>query len=94
MLAASPPLVDLIAADLPRLLERLHDRSVTRFDGSTVVLRTAGARVVPIAMSLRQKVLSAIAHPNVAYLLLSLGTLGLTIELWTPGGATTLACTN
>ena len=29
--------------------------------------------------------LSAIAHPNVAYILLSLGTLGLTIELWSPG---------
>jgi membrane-bound serine protease (ClpP class) len=30
-------------------------------------------------------VLSAVAHPNVAYILLSLGTLGLTIELWSPG---------
>jgi membrane-bound serine protease (ClpP class) len=38
-----------------------------------------------VTMSLRQRVLSAIAHPNVAYLLLSLGTLGLTIELWSPG---------
>ena len=36
-------------------------------------------------MTLRQRVLSAIAHPNIAYLLLSLGMLGLTIELWTPG---------
>ena len=36
-------------------------------------------------MSLRQRVLSAIAHPNIAYLLLSLGMLGLTIELWSPG---------
>ena len=36
-------------------------------------------------MSRRQRVLSAIAHPNVAYILLSLGTLGLTIELWSPG---------
>jgi membrane-bound serine protease (ClpP class) len=36
-------------------------------------------------MSLRQRILSAVAHPNVAYLLLSLGTLGLTIELWSPG---------
>jgi membrane-bound serine protease (ClpP class) len=30
-------------------------------------------------------VLSAVAHPNIAYLLLSLGMLGLTIELWSPG---------
>src|SRR5207247_9310251 len=37
------------------------------------------------AITHKQWVLSAIAHPNVAYLLFSLGMLGLTIELWTPG---------
>jgi membrane-bound serine protease (ClpP class) len=84
-LDASPPLIDVVAADIPELLKKLDGRSVTRFDGSTVMLRTDGARVVPLTMSLRQRVLSAIAHPNVAYLLLSLGTLGLTIELWSPG---------
>ena len=36
-------------------------------------------------MSLRQRVLSTLAHPNIAYILLSLGVLGLTIELWSPG---------
>jgi membrane-bound serine protease (ClpP class) len=36
-------------------------------------------------MSWQQRVLSLIAHPQVAYLLLTLGTLGLTIELWSPG---------
>jgi membrane-bound serine protease (ClpP class) len=83
--SATPPLIDLIATDLPDLLKQLDGRSIRRFDGHTVVLRTAGARVVPIAMSLRQRVLSAVAHPNIAYLLLSLGMLGLTIELWSPG---------
>jgi len=73
--------IDLVAADVPELLKKLHGRTVTRFDGSTLVLRTNGARVVPVTMSLRQRVLSAIANPNVAYLLLSLGTLGLTVEL-------------
>ena len=82
---ASPPLVDLVASDVPELLRALDGRTVTRFDGTTVVLKTAGARVIPIAMTLRQRILSFIAHPNVAYLLLSLGTLGLTIELWSPG---------
>jgi len=84
-LEASPPLIDLVAADLPDLLRQLDGRTVRRFDGASLVLRTRGARVVPIVMSLRQRVLSAVAHPNIAYLLLSLGTLGLTIELWTPG---------
>jgi len=36
-------------------------------------------------MSTRQRVLSAIAHPNIAFMLLSLGILGLTVELWSPG---------
>src|SRR5882762_1700230 len=83
--SASPPLVDLVVSDIPDLLHTLDGRTVTRFDGTTVVLKTAGARVIPIAMTLRQRILSSIAHPNVAYLLLSLGTLGLTIELWSPG---------
>ena len=56
-----------------------------RFDGRVVTLHTSGARLVFVEMSLRQQVLSAIAHPNVAYILMSLGVLGLTIELWSPG---------
>src|SRR5206468_19270 len=82
---ATPPLIDLIAGDIPDLLRKLDGRTIARFDGSTMVLHTANAAVVPVRMSARQRVLSAIAHPNVAYLLLSLGTLGLTIELWSPG---------
>jgi membrane-bound serine protease (ClpP class) len=84
-ISASPPLVDVIASDIPDLLKQLDGRTITRFDGSSVTLHTASASIVPVEMSLRQKVLSAIAHPNVAYMLLSLGTLGLTIELWSPG---------
>jgi membrane-bound serine protease (ClpP class) len=84
-LGASPPLIDLVASDIPDLLRKLNGRTITRFEGATVVLKTAGAQTVPVEMSLRQRVLSAVANPNVAYLLLSLGTLGLTIELWSPG---------
>jgi len=83
--AASPPLVDLIASDVTDLLHQLDGRSVRRFDGKEVVLKTAGAQVVPVAMNLRQRILSTIANPNIAYLLMSLGMLGLTIELWSPG---------
>jgi membrane-bound serine protease (ClpP class) len=84
-LTASPPLIDLIAPSVDELVRTLDGRMVTRFDGRTVVLKTAGADVVPIAMGLRQRLLSTIANPTIAYLLLSLGTLGLTIELWSPG---------
>ncbi len=83
--AAVPPLIDLVAQDVPDLLVQLDGRTVTRFDGTTVVLKTRDAQVIPIEMSLRQRILSGVAHPNIAYLLLSLGTLALTIELWSPG---------
>jgi membrane-bound serine protease (ClpP class) len=84
-LQATPPLIDLVAANVPDLLRALDGRRIRRFDGTETVLRTAGAEVVSIEMGLRQRILSAIAHPNIAYLLLSLGMLGLTVELWSPG---------
>jgi membrane-bound serine protease (ClpP class) len=84
-LGAMPPLIDLLATDVDDLLRKLDGRSITRFDGSQTTLRTAGARVERVEMDWRQRVLSAIAHPNIAYILLTLGTLGLTIELWNPG---------
>jgi membrane-bound serine protease (ClpP class) len=84
-LAAAPPLIDLVASDVSDLLRKLDGRQVKRFDGTRITLRTTGASVVPIEMSQRQRALSAIAHPTIAFLLLSLGILGLTVELWTPG---------
>jgi membrane-bound serine protease (ClpP class) len=82
---SAPPLIDLIANDVRDLVRKLDGRSVTRFDGRTETLHTAGATTVFIGMTRSQQVLSAIAHPQIAYLLLTLGTLGLTIELWSPG---------
>ena len=85
-LEAEPPLIDLVAADLDALIDQLDGREVRRWDGDTVTLRTAGARIEQVEMNWRQRLLSAVAHPQVAVLLFSLGTLGLTIELWNPGG--------
>jgi len=85
-LNASPALVDLLATDVPDLLKKLDGREVKRFDAARVeTLHVAGARIETIEMSLRQRVLGTLAHPNIAYILLSLGVLGLTIELWSPG---------
>jgi membrane-bound serine protease (ClpP class) len=84
-LDADPPLIDLSATDLSDLLLQLDGRTISRFDGTTTELRTANAEIVHLEMSIRQRVLSSIANPNIAYLLLSLGMLGLTIELWSPG---------
>ena len=84
-LEADPPLIDLVASDLNDLLGQLDGREVTRWGGETVVLRTSNAEIADVEMNWRQRLLSAVAHPQVAVLLFSLGTLGLTIELWNPG---------
>jgi len=84
-LSASPPLIDFVARDVPELLKKLDGRTVRRFDGSTVAVHTAGAEVRQVEMTRRQRFLSAIAHPQIAYLLLTLGILGLTVEFWNPG---------
>lgn len=84
-LGATPPLIDLVATDVPDLLRKVDGRAITRFDGRAEILRTAGATTRAVEMTWPQQVLSALAHPQIAYLLLTLGTLGLTIELWSPG---------
>jgi membrane-bound serine protease (ClpP class) len=84
-LAATPPLIDLVANDVPDLVRKLDKRVITRFDGRTETLHTSGAATTFVGMTWPQRVLSGVAHPQVAYLLLTLGTLGLTIELWSPG---------
>jgi membrane-bound serine protease (ClpP class) len=48
-------------------------------------VRTAGARVRTVEMSLFERILSFLADPNVAFLLISLGTLALAVEIWSPG---------
>jgi membrane-bound serine protease (ClpP class) len=82
---ASPPLIDIIASDVPDLLRQLDSRTITRFDGRKEKLSTAGAATERIELTWTERLLSTIAHPQIAYLLLTLGTLGLTIELWSPG---------
>jgi len=83
---ADPPLIDLVASNLNDLLQQLDGYQVSRWNGETVILNTTNARIEYVTMNWRQQILSAIAHPQVAVLLFSLGTLGLTIELWNPGG--------
>lgn len=84
-LEAQPPLIDLIVPDLDGLMRTLDGRTIRRFDGREVTLDLSNADVRRIEMSWRQRLLGAIAHPQIAYLLMTLGMLGLIVELWNPG---------
>jgi membrane-bound serine protease (ClpP class) len=84
-LEATPPLIDFTATDVNETLQKLEGRIIKRFNGRSTVVHTQGAEIRRIEMTRRQRFLSAIAHPEVAYLLMTLGMIGLTVELWNPG---------
>jgi membrane-bound serine protease (ClpP class) len=84
-LAAAPPLIDFTATDVNDLLKKLDGRTIKRFDGRMTIVHTQNIETRSMAMSGRERFLSALAHPEVAYLLMTLGMIGLTVELWNPG---------
>ncbi len=76
--------IDLVAPDLDALLAEIDGREVTTSKGK-LALRTAGVLVEQMPMTLIDRILQAIADPNIAYLLFSLGTIGLIAEFYSPG---------
>src|SRR5579862_6503686 len=78
-------LIDLISPSEKELLATLDGREIRRFDGRKEVLRLAGAEVVDYAPTLRERIISSIADPNISFILLVLGALGLYVEFSSPG---------
>ncbi len=76
--------VDLVCASFEALRDSLDGRLVV-VKGDTVAVETQGADVVRVEMGLRHRLLSLLANPNVAYILLMLGFYGLFFELSNPG---------
>jgi membrane-bound serine protease (ClpP class) len=74
--------VDVVAPDLSTLLERIDG---TRTEPKGLVLHTAGAEVDTIRMSLWKRILDTVIDPNIIVLLMSLGVLGITVEILNPG---------
>ncbi|HZB36237.1 MAG TPA: nodulation protein NfeD [Gaiellaceae bacterium] len=74
--------IDVIAPNLPALLKTVDGRT-TKPKG--LVLRTAGARVEQVEMSTWKQILDLLINPNLIVILMSIGVLGITIELWNPG---------
>lgn len=76
--------INVIADSVPQLLDKIDGMKVEK-KGKTVTLATKGARVDKIKTGLRFKILDVIANPNIAYLLMMIGGLGIMIELYNPG---------
>ncbi len=78
-------LIDLIEPDQTALLNGLDGRTITRFDGRSAVLHTAGAEVADYHLTARERIIAAVADPNVAFIMLVLGALGIYVEFTSPG---------
>jgi len=76
--------VDLVAPTVDHLLRRVHGRTVETALGPRR-LRTADARVVAVGMDVTEQFLSLLSDPNVGFILLNIGIVGILAELYNPG---------
>jgi len=77
-------IVDLVAEDLPTLLKLLNGRKIALPSGS-IILTTETTTLREFPMGLRLELLKALSDPNIAYLLMTIGTIGILAELYNPG---------
>ena len=78
-------LINFVARDQQDLLRQISVSPVTRFNGQKQKLTLSAARVVTSEMTLREQLLSFLMDPNIAFVLLALGMLGLWAEFNHPG---------
>jgi membrane-bound serine protease (ClpP class) len=74
--------IDAVAPTLPALLDDVDGR---RTVPKGLTLHTAGAQIVNVEMSLWKSILDTVIDPNIIVLLMSIGFLGITLELYNPG---------
>jgi membrane-bound serine protease (ClpP class) len=78
-------MIDLIVSTTDDLIQELDGRTITRFDGTKVTLVLKGAVREAFELSARQRFLARIVEPDVFFVLLILGVLGLYTEFTHPG---------
>jgi membrane-bound serine protease (ClpP class) len=76
--------VDLMVEDIPGLIAAIDGRKV-RMEHGDEEIHSAGAEVVRLQMNWRHRILDHVSDPNVAYVLMTLGMLGMLFELYNPG---------
>jgi membrane-bound serine protease (ClpP class) len=76
--------VDLVAQDVPDLLRLADGRTVETAYGPRT-LRTAQAKVIDRGMDLTERFLALLSDPNIGFILMNIGILGILVELYNPG---------
>ena len=83
--ALNTNLIDLRADNLESLLSQINGWEVTLANGATVTIDTTGYELVRDEMNFIESFLHAISDPNIAYILLSIGSIGIIAEIYNPG---------
>lgn len=83
--ALDAKMIDLIASSADDLIQKLDGRTITRFDGTKLTLALKNSVHTSFELSARQRFLSRIVQPDIFFLLLILGALGLYTEFTHPG---------
>ncbi len=78
-------LIDFISPDEKSLFATLSGREISRFDGTKLKIQLTGAHVTDYEETFRERVISAIADPNLSFILLVAGAVGLYVEFSSPG---------
>ncbi len=78
-------LIDLRADNLQSLISQINGWKVTLANGAEVSIDTTGYEIIRNEMGVIERFLHVISDPNIAYLLMSLATLGLMVEISNPG---------
>ena len=77
-------IIDLVVPNLDQLLQELHGREI-KLGAKTITLATKNSVIREFPMGWRLEVLKAISDPNIAYVLMTIGMIGLMAELYNPG---------
>ena len=83
--ALDQKLIEIIAPNQEQLFRRLNGREITRWDGRHEVLHLGSVTVIQTRETARERLMAAIADPNIGFILLVLGALGIYVEFTSPG---------
>jgi membrane-bound serine protease (ClpP class) len=83
--ALAKKVIDVVAEDIDDLLRKIDGKTVKMAHGKTMTLKTKGAKIETIEPDWRHDLLEVITHPNVAFILMTLGSYGLIYEFANPG---------
>jgi membrane-bound serine protease (ClpP class) len=83
--ALNANIIDLRADNLESLIAQIDGREVTLSNGATVTIDTGSHELARDEMNFIESFLHAISDPNIAYILLSVGSIGIIAEIYNPG---------